>query len=148
MCFYVRVAWPLAQNLLQRLCSEMADIAVGMKRRLLYPLRRLLSRYDDVLPPECSTEPQGNSLIGFCETRPGSVLRFRATSGLSIGEDCTGSGHGLSYSSVQTFESGNWRQSLSVLLVYEVSAQSSHSLPQMRCTTVMLSVRGCSTRAK
>jgi hypothetical protein len=60
MCFYVRVAGPLAQNLLQRLGTEMADVAVGMKRRLLYPLRRLLSRPDDVLPPDCSTEPEGN----------------------------------------------------------------------------------------
>lgn len=68
MCFYVRVAGPLAQNLLQRLCSEMADVAVGMKRRLLYPLRRLLSRYDYVLPPECSTEPQGNILLGLGES--------------------------------------------------------------------------------
>lgn len=63
MCFYVRVAGPLAHNLLQRLCTEMADVAVGMKRRLLYPLRRLMSRYDDVLPSECSTESQGNSLV-------------------------------------------------------------------------------------
>ena len=52
MCFYVRVAGPLAQNLFSRLCTELADFAVGMKRRLLYPIRRLLSRYDDVLPPE------------------------------------------------------------------------------------------------
>lgn len=68
MCFYVRVAGPLAHNLLQRLCTEMADVAVGMKRRLLYPLRRLMSRYDDVLPPECSTESQGNSLVGLRKT--------------------------------------------------------------------------------
>lgn len=68
MCFYVRVAGPLAQNLLQRLGTEMADVAVGMKRRLLYPLRRLLSRSDDVLPPDCSTELEGNMLVGLGKT--------------------------------------------------------------------------------
>lgn len=76
MCFYVRVAGPLAQNLLQRLGAEMADVAVGMKRRLLYPLRRLLSRYDDVLPPDCSTEPEGNMLVGLGKTTARVVCNF------------------------------------------------------------------------
>ncbi|CAG2053927.1 unnamed protein product, partial [Timema podura] len=52
VCFYVRLAGPLLHNLATRLCTEMADIAVGMKRRIIYPIRRLLSRYDDVLPPD------------------------------------------------------------------------------------------------
>ncbi|KAJ9580745.1 hypothetical protein L9F63_024071 [Diploptera punctata] len=57
MCFYVRVAVPLVHNLVSRVCTELADIAVSMKRRLLYPIRRLLSRYDDVMPPERSVTP-------------------------------------------------------------------------------------------
>lgn len=51
-CFYVRLALPVLSNLLHRLGTEMMDFMVTMKERILFPVRRLFSRYDDVLPPD------------------------------------------------------------------------------------------------